>query len=610
MLIIKAILFFLALCLSGWLLLRLFFPCVKGGLKIFALSYGLGWGWLTTQLFIILFWLKWSWGLWLVGLLSFEIAVLIFLYWLTRPDWLSYLRYGVSKIIASAASLRSWAVREKFLLVGIFCFIFLALGNALVQPLVAWDSLVNWSLKAKAIFQSGQVVFDVARADYWINLGNAGYPWHLSLSWAWLSFWLGDFNEFANNLITFGFYVGLLALLYDFLRQRTERSIALLFTFFAASAPLLIFHVFSAYGDLPLAFFALASFILLFEACLNRRTSAWVVAGIFGGLATIIKNEGIFYCLAALPVIWLMTRVASRGKFLFGGLYYAAGFILASGCWWLFKAVNDLSVRNTETGWVWHPETIGEIAKFWFTYEGFNIFWPLLFLILLFNWRFVLRRRSLAVSWLYLGLIWLCFVFVYVFSKSYVFALDGTIILRNSLTFFPIAVALAALTFSRQGLEVAEVTSQAESLSWPLWLRHQADNHPVLRQKKKFLKFLLVGSSGAVIDFGLLAVFVELFNWHPILANIVSFSVALVNNFLLNKFWTWRNASPEKIRQFSKYGLTSVAGLGLNTILMWFGLLFGWHYLLIKVFVSAIVAFWNYFINNIWTFNSRRQEIL
>ena len=130
----------------------------------------------------------------------------------------------------------------------------------------------------------------------------------------------------------------------------------------------------------------------------------------------------------------------------------------------------------------------------------------------------------------------------------------------------------------------------------------------LVRRYKKFIKFCVIGLLGAAIDFGLLAVLVELFQWSPLAANIVSFSAAVINNFWLNKLWTWRNQDPDYHRQFVKFTSTSLVGLLINTWLMWLLLLAGIHYLLAKVFISIVVAFWNFSVNNFWTFKERRLE--
>ncbi|MFA7662929.1 MAG: GtrA family protein, partial [Patescibacteria group bacterium] len=86
-----------------------------------------------------------------------------------------------------------------------------------------------------------------------------------------------------------------------------------------------------------------------------------------------------------------------------------------------------------------------------------------------------------------------------------------------------------------------------------------------------FIKYGLVGTSGAVIDLGLLYLLVEFLNFNPVVAGSISFILAVVNNFYWNKIWTFENTSKDYGKQFGKFLLVSLAGLGLTAILMYLG---------------------------------------
>lgn len=123
---------------------------------------------------------------------------------------------------------------------------------------------------------------------------------------------------------------------------------------------------------------------------------------------------------------------------------------------------------------------------------------------------------------------------------------------------------------------------------------------PGLRQ---FLKFSLVGASGAVIDLGVLYLLVQFFWVWYIAAATISFLLAVTNNFLWNKFWTFSDSSRRYGRQYTQFLVVSAVGLGLNN-----GILFllveglGLWYIWAKVFAIAIVLAWNFTANKYWTF--------
>jgi putative flippase GtrA len=133
----------------------------------------------------------------------------------------------------------------------------------------------------------------------------------------------------------------------------------------------------------------------------------------------------------------------------------------------------------------------------------------------------------------------------------------------------------------------------------------------------RFGRFLAVGTLGTLLDFGALSSLKTL-GLATLLANSLSFSAGLVNNFTLNRIWTFsdRLCSDWK-RQFLQFTSVSLVGLALNNTLVmllevplgeWLGVA-DYGYLPAKAVATAVVVFWNYFANRYWTFNVLNAEI-
>jgi len=143
----------------------------------------------------------------------------------------------------------------------------------------------------------------------------------------------------------------------------------------------------------------------------------------------------------------------------------------------------------------------------------------------------------------------------------------------------------------------------------------------------RFIKFSIVGTLGAVIDFGLLNLLVQLAGFPKVLANVCSFTAAVISNFVWNRLWVYPETRGEPLRkQFVQFSVVNVAGLAINTAIFyvsdrWFlgeaGLLAGpagalalaigmEHFDLAyngaKVIATGVVLFWNFVINRLWTF--------
>jgi len=142
------------------------------------------------------------------------------------------------------------------------------------------------------------------------------------------------------------------------------------------------------------------------------------------------------------------------------------------------------------------------------------------------------------------------------------------------------------------------------------------------KERTRFLKFALVGSLGAVIDFGIFNLFVNLTPLKAVFASIISFVAAVISNFLLNRFWTYPDSRNKAFSsQLSQFVLVSVIGLIIRAISFTplEKIILDFSSKLIKpgFFLSSItighnitlgiliivVMFWNFFANRYWTYN-------
>lgn len=93
---------------------------------------------------------------------------------------------------------------------------------------------------------------------------------------------------------------------------------------------------------------------------------------------------------------------------------------------------------------------------------------------------------------------------------------------------------------------------------------------------RQFLKFGMVGTVGAIVDFGSYNIMTRGLGWTTtfhvggfeiIAANLVSVLAAILCNFLLNKYWTFRNPSKSVLQQGAGYLTLNFLTFILNQIL-------------------------------------------
>ncbi|PKO03557.1 MAG: hypothetical protein CVU43_02190 [Chloroflexi bacterium HGW-Chloroflexi-5] len=141
------------------------------------------------------------------------------------------------------------------------------------------------------------------------------------------------------------------------------------------------------------------------------------------------------------------------------------------------------------------------------------------------------------------------------------------------------------------------------------------------KEIKRFIKFGIVGFTGSVIDFGVFNLFTIAFNVASIASSTVSFALAVINNFVLNRFWTYPETRQTPIyKPLVKFIIVSCLGLAIRIPL------FAWlekvliplaektipnvltptivgHNLSLAI-VIGVVMLWNFFVNRFWTFKS------
>jgi putative flippase GtrA len=138
------------------------------------------------------------------------------------------------------------------------------------------------------------------------------------------------------------------------------------------------------------------------------------------------------------------------------------------------------------------------------------------------------------------------------------------------------------------------------------------------KEAERFVKFLIVGTIGFVVDFGTLTTLVEVFDFHPVVANVFSFSAAVTSNFIFNRYWTYPDSRSKRIiSQLQQFTLVNVAGLAINTTIFWLlklafnpvmnstgiPLFYDRGYIPAKMVATVVVLFWNFFVNRYWTYN-------
>jgi putative flippase GtrA len=140
----------------------------------------------------------------------------------------------------------------------------------------------------------------------------------------------------------------------------------------------------------------------------------------------------------------------------------------------------------------------------------------------------------------------------------------------------------------------------------------------------RFAKFLVVGTIGAVVDFGTFNLLTAVFHFWPVPSSVVSFLAAVTSNFLFNRYWTYPDSRSKPVHhQAVQFAGVNLVGLGIRTPLI-AALIPAWASGLgsaqILPFISnqqlsrnlalgcavIVVLIWNFVVNRLWTYNDVR----
>ncbi|HQP08705.1 MAG TPA: GtrA family protein [Anaerolineaceae bacterium] len=141
------------------------------------------------------------------------------------------------------------------------------------------------------------------------------------------------------------------------------------------------------------------------------------------------------------------------------------------------------------------------------------------------------------------------------------------------------------------------------------------------KERTRFFRFAIVGTSGAVVDFGVLNLLTLVFKLAFVPSSVISFISAVINNFLWNRYWTYPDSRSKHVaRQLVQFSIINVIGLVIRTPLLALlekGLIPLFSRILPENFLTPefvghnislaiailVVMIWNYIANRYWTYN-------
>lgn len=142
----------------------------------------------------------------------------------------------------------------------------------------------------------------------------------------------------------------------------------------------------------------------------------------------------------------------------------------------------------------------------------------------------------------------------------------------------------------------------------------------IKQERTRFLKFSFVGVTGTIVDFGIMNFMSLVFHLPLVWAQAISFVIAVINNFLWNRYWTYPDSRSKKAQnQLLQFFLINLVGIVIRTpLIFWLNnVILGIleqatinlpleNFVLSQNLALAasipIILFWNFFANRYWTY--------
>ena len=120
---------------------------------------------------------------------------------------------------------------------------------------------------------------------------------------------------------------------------------------------------------------------------------------------------------------------------------------------------------------------------------------------------------------------------------------------------------------------------------------------------KPLWKFVLVGLLGVGINFGLTFIQKEVLKWNKYIANTNAYLMAILANFLLNRYWTYHGQNQEIQDQFFRFILIAGIATIMNHLIVYivhqkFKVKFYWS----KAIAVCVIFVWNFMLHSVYTY--------
>jgi 4-amino-4-deoxy-L-arabinose transferase-like glycosyltransferase len=251
------------------------------------------------------------------------------------------------------------------------------------------------------------------------------------------------------------YFLCIIGLVFFAVKREASTTTALLVAFFLSTVPLLTYHSYEAYADLPLSYYALCAaiyfqrYMTMIEINKSNDNGYLLLTGTALAIGSWTKGEGILFTVAfSFAVLFYHVRKRStlQGSWI-NLVHYCIPIFIMAIPWYLFVFSNNISTGRGHENFLatsLHFEVLSVFVEQIIFSANFNVIFIFLLPLLLFGWKPIIQS-DLKYLMLPLFAVIVFFIVIYLTTDNYIFVVERTAIDRNVLTFIPTMYYISAL---------------------------------------------------------------------------------------------------------------------------------------------------------------------
>jgi putative flippase GtrA len=125
-------------------------------------------------------------------------------------------------------------------------------------------------------------------------------------------------------------------------------------------------------------------------------------------------------------------------------------------------------------------------------------------------------------------------------------------------------------------------------------------------KQKQLIRFGIVGAGNTLVDFFFFSIFQSIFGINYLLSQVFGYCFGIMNSFILNKSWTFKDRNTEKCTFYEILQFVIVNGITLSITVIGMKLLvkdFNINIYIAKIIITFAAQITNYFGYKFWVFS-------